>query len=57
MKGQGSVTVSVELKRSLQQAAGLYHAQLGPAVPYLMGRGVTEETANMFRLGSGNAHE
>lgn len=57
MKGQGSVTVSVELKRSLQQAAELYHAQLGPAVPYLMGRGVTEETANMFRLGSGNAHE
>ena len=51
MKGQGSVTVSVELKRSLQQAAELYHAQLGPAVPYLMGRGVTEETANMFRLG------
>ena len=51
MKGQGSVTVSVELKRSLQQAAELYHAQLGPAVPYLMGRGVTQETAATRLLG------
>ena len=51
MRGQGSVSLSVELKRSLQQAAEKYHSQLGPAVPYLMARGVTEETASTFRLG------
>jgi DNA primase len=45
------VTVSNELKNSLQAAAETYHAGLAPAVPYLQGRGVTEETANTFLLG------
>ena len=45
------MSLSVELKRSLQQAAEKYHSQLGPAVPYLMARGVTQETASTFRLG------
>jgi len=45
------VSLSGELKRSLQQAAEKYHSQLGPAVPYLMARGVTQETAATLLLG------
>jgi len=51
MRGQGSVSLSGELRRSLQQAAEKYHSQLGPAVPYLMARGVTQETAATHLLG------
>ena len=45
------MSLSGELRKSLQQAAEKYHSQLGPAVPYLMARGVTQETASTFRLG------
>lgn len=45
------MSLSVELRKSLQQAAEKYHSQLGPAVPYLMARGVTQETAATRLLG------
>ena len=51
MKGWVSVTVSSELKRSLAAAAGTYHGDVDLAAPYLAGRGVTRETASIFRLG------
>ena len=50
-KGWGSVTVSAELRKSLEEAATAYHAQVGAVAPYLMARGVTKETADTFRLG------
>ena len=45
------MSLSGELRKSLQQAAEKYHSQLGPAVPYLMARGVTQETAATRLLG------
>ena len=45
------MSLSGELRKSLQQAAEKYHSQLGPAVPYLMARGVTQETAATHLLG------
>lgn len=51
MKGWGSVTVSAELRKSLEEAAISYHAQVDAVAPYLAARGVTKETAATFRLG------
>ncbi len=45
------MTVSAELRKSLQQAAERYHSQVDRVAPYLVGRGVTEETASTFLLG------
>lgn len=45
------MSLSGELRKSLQWAAEKYHSQLGPAVPYLMARGVTQETAATRLLG------
>jgi len=51
MKGRTFVTVSQELRLSLQQAAENYHAAVDQVATYLQGRGVTRETASTFRLG------
>lgn len=45
------MTVSVELRRSLEDAASSYHQQVDMVAEYLKGRGVTKETASTFRLG------
>lgn len=45
------MTVSAELRRSLEEAAASYHDQVAGVAQYLAARGVTKETADMFHLG------
>jgi DNA primase len=51
MKGLSSVMLSVDARKSLEQATRTYHAQLGAAKDYLRARGITKATADMYRLG------
>lgn len=43
--------LSVDARRSLEEAASAYHAQVDAVAPYLAARGVTRETASTYRLG------
>jgi DNA primase len=51
MKGLSSVMLSVDARKSLEQAAANYHFQLGVAKDYLRARGISKATADMYRLG------
>ena len=51
MKGSVSVQLSADVKNSLEEATRAYHAQIDAAGTYLAGRGISRETASMFRLG------
>jgi len=43
--------LSVDARKSLEQAAANYHFQLGVAKDYLRARGISKATADMYRLG------
>jgi DNA primase len=51
MKGLSSVMLSVDARKSLEQATATYHSQLDAAKDYLRARGITKATADMYRLG------
>jgi DNA primase len=43
--------LSVDARRSLEQAATVYHNQIGAVLPYLADRGISPASAVTFRLG------
>ena len=51
MKELVSVKLSLDAKKSLAEATIAYHAQVGMIAEYLAARGVTKQSADMYRLG------
>jgi DNA primase len=53
MKGNlvASVMLSQSLRESLERAVSRYEAHVDLAAPYLVARGITEQTAHTYRLG------
>lgn len=51
MKGWGFVTLSVDARRSLEEATATYQFQIDAAGTYLAARGISRGSANTFRLG------
>lgn len=45
------MTLSVDVKNSLEEATRTYQLQVDAAAPYLAGRGIGRQAATMFRLG------
>jgi DNA primase len=51
MKELVSVKLSLDARKSLAEATIAYHAQVGMIAEYLAARGVTKQSADMYRLG------